>query len=363
MKRRASMLGVTLFELILVAGVTSIIILAGIRYTAFKMHQIRIDKMTLQMQQILNAGLSYYTAQGAAGKWPASSVAGESGIDCLRAVGATATTGTACTVPYLPPNLVLSPWGNPYYTPNTANSSTMPLFSVWTPIQSGAVGNAKGVAEVIAGTLPLAYTTGAVPVDATTPPAAGTVCSTASGSTCYVVAMVNIPGQNLNAVVSNSADGAVKFGGLYHHGACVPVPACPAGTTAQIFLTPVSVSGVYDAATDPRNLYSINSFTAYAQAAKALPDECSSTASAPVPGTTPCKAAGDPADPASAMASPPKYWRACMQIITEGGPVPRATPAAGNEWGKYATMMAITRCAVSSGTGEATGSSFQVYSN
>jgi prepilin-type N-terminal cleavage/methylation domain-containing protein len=305
--------GFTLIELLLVMVIISIIIYASIGYIQQKLQQMRIDRTSTQMQQILNAGLAYYVANGS---WP------------------TALTDLQGT--YLPPSSVklVNPWGNSYQI-----SSTAQLFYVWTQTTTVTTSSASAAANVIAGTLPLAYTS----PTAGTPPPAGTSCTTQNS--CYVVASVNIPGQNLN----NAR--AVNFAGLYHHGACVPVPSCPVdanGNTMspQIFVVPVSVSGLNDTNSGSpanQNVYPISSFTAYATSPATNPNACTG-------GT---QVSCSPINPVAGAT----YWRVCLQVVTEKGTVSSNTSA---NWGQYVTLMAITRCAISN---EPSGSGFTVYSN
>jgi prepilin-type N-terminal cleavage/methylation domain-containing protein len=302
--------GFTLIEILLVLVIVGILIFASANYVQQRALQMRMDRTSTQMQQILNAGLAYYVANGA---WPANMAA---------------LQGT-----YLPPGALRNPWGNTYDI-----SSTTALFYVYTRVNTVSAKGANAAATVIAGSLPMAYTSNS----AGTPPAAGSACSAADTS-CYIVASVNIPGQNLN----NAR--AVNFAGLYKHGACVPVPKCPVDATGntmtpQVMIVPSSVSGVNDADTNPQNIYPISSFTAYATGPSATPPACSGSTA-----TTCTPTAGQAAD---------QYWRACLQVITEKGVV-TSSPGAG-AWGQFVTLMAVTRCSV---TNESAGSQFTVFSN
>ncbi len=326
--------GFTLVEMMLVAVIISMMVYAGLNYTQQKTQQMRNDRASLQIQQILNAGLAFYVANGA---WP-------NNIACLQGLG---SADPACnsSTQYLP-NSLTSPWGQSYHVAsNTTNSSIAPqLLYVYTAITAqSAAGGAFANAKAIAGTLPLAYTSSST----STPPDPTSDC-TASSLTCHVVASVNIPGQNLN----NAR--AINFAGLYHHGGCVPVPECPVdatGTTMtpQIMVVPVQVSGVNDAGTN--NVYPISSFTAYARGGSPLntaPPNCDNSS-----------AFNTSADCSQEITGPAAkaYWRVCLQVVTEKGDVQTTRT---DLWGNNATLMAVTRCAVSD---EAAGSTFQVYSN
>ncbi|HEX4044554.1 MAG TPA: type II secretion system protein [Gammaproteobacteria bacterium] len=317
--------GFTLLEMLLVLVIISVMVYAAIGYVQQRTLNLRIDKATLQIQQILNAGLAYYVGNGT---WPAD-------IDELRQKG------------YLPPPDVAfqNPWGQPYAiaaAPVTAGTPAM--LYVYTRItQETTSGSAAAAANVIAGTLPLAYTTAAGPAG-DTPPPAGSTCST--DNNCYVVASVNIPGQNLN----NAR--AINFAGLYHHGACVPVPQCPVDATGkvmvpQVIVAPLSVSGINNP-NDFTTSYPITSFTAYATGSSPLdknPPACAKSTTRPA-----CDK--DPNGPVV-----DQYWRVCLEIITEKGDVQKTRT---DDWGQKVTLMAVTRCAVQN---EPAGSGFTVYSN
>lgn len=309
-KNRTS--GFTLIETLLVMVIISMVIYAGIGYVQQRTLQMKIDRTSTQMQQILNAGLSYYVANN---EWPAN-------LSDLQ--------GT-----YLPPASVglKNPWGQDY-----GIASTPGMFYVYTQTISQASAGASAAARVIAGTLPLSYTTTAT---SGTPPAAGTQCTTQT--TCSIVASVNIPGQNLN----NAR--AINFAGLYKHGACVPVPKCPVdanGTTMtpQVFVAPVQVAGTFDGGNSSSNpaVYPISSFSAYAVGPSATPGGCASGGAA-----DPCTGGG----PGS-----PTYWRVCMQVVTERGLI--TSSATG--WGDNQRLMALTRCVSDN---EPAGSDFTVFTN
>lgn len=306
-KNRAS--GFTLIETLLVMVIISMMIYAGINYYQQRTLQMKIDRTSTQMQQILNAGLSYYVAHN---EWPAT-------MADLQ--------GT-----YLPPATVTlkNPWGKDY-----SIASSVSLFYVYTQTESQGSAGAMAAAKVIAGTLPLAYTTKA----AGTPPAAGTDCT--ANAPCSIVAAVNIPGQNLN----NAR--AINFAGLYKHGGCVPVPKCPVDTngttmTPQIFVAPVQVAGTFDGGLSNSNppVYPISSFSAFAVGPTASPGACNTG------GTTPACSGGGPGTPT--------YWRVCMQVVTERGLV------SATNWGDNQRLMALTRCVSDN---EPAGSTFDIYAN
>ena len=236
--------GFTLVEMLLVMVIVGILMFAGIRYIEQRTLQMRIDRTALQSQQILNAGLAYYVNNST---WPTN-------LACLYG-----NIAAPCAIAYLPTpasGTMNNPWGQPY---QVANSNQ--LFYVYSSVTQNAknttIGTAQSEASVIAGELPLSYTS----VDTSSTPPDPTQPCTSAGA-CNVVAAVNIPGQNLN-----NAD-AVTFAGVYHHGGCVPVPVCPVDPNGnnlipQIMVVPLSVSGVNDASPNNSNVYPISSFTAY----------------------------------------------------------------------------------------------------
>ncbi len=344
--------GFTLIEMLLVLVIVSMFIYMSVGYIQQKTLQMRIDRTSIQMQQILNAGMAYYVANGT---WP-------QGPDLTNLQGS-----------YLPPSTVTfqSPWAEPYkisvYSPTITPAPPVqppPQFYVWTAITAAASstsGSATAAANIIAGTLPLAYTTTDTTGSATNPPVPGSNC-TADSTTCYVVASVNIPGQNLN----NAR--AVNFAGLYHHGACVPVPQCPVDSTGttmvpQIMVVPVSVSGLNNTSNPGQsNVYPISSFTAYAKPMKPVgtdPDMCDHSNAYGGTGNTSCTSNNN-----GPTANVTAYWRVCLQVTTEAGNVQTTSPNGANtgnaNFGQNVTLMAVTRCAVQN---EPAGSNFNVWTN
>lgn len=296
--------GFTLVEAMLVAVIIGGILMMSVRYYNTQTAASRMDRASAQMQEILNAGLSYYVSNAA---WPPDI--------------ATLQTGS-----YLPANL-RSPWATSYTVSSTTNPS---LFSVSMPFPAGMT-NSNISGRILAGRLPFGV-------------------STTVGTTTTVTASVNLPMQNLNNA------GAVNFAGLYRNGACVPAPVCPIdpnGTpmTPQIMVVPASVSGTNDTGTD--NVYPLSSVTAFVTALSNV------TAGAGAPG---CETDTSGATPLcyqdtwnGATVPDGQYWRVCMQVITAKGPV-----VWDETTGMYGTVMALTRCQPNN---EASGSSFDVWSS
>lgn len=346
------MTGFTLIEILLVMVIVSMIIVMGVNFIEQRTLAMRIDRASTQMQQILNAALAYYVANG---HWPAD-------LACLQTDPPDTTTGCGS---FLPSNLnIVSPWGLPY---EVAPAPTTPssLFYVYTPITyATASGQAAAVANTIAGKLPLSYVTS--DTTGTPPDNDGTCQPGATDLTCNVVASVNIPGQNLN----NAS--AINFAGIYHNGACVPVPTCPVDQngipmTAEIMVAPAGVSGVNDAPTNQGQagctnddtsqcevaVYPISSFAANAK------DPATATASG---GPASCDGSQTSAvcvadDTGTTIQDNNKYWRVCLSTITERGAVTPTT----SPWGQLeGTIIAVTRCAINN---ESSGSGFHVWSN
>ena len=323
MDNRMKQRGFTLIEMLLVMVIIGMIIYASIGYLQRRAELIRIDRTSVQTQQILNAGLAYYVVNG---KWPTQ-------MNDLF--------GT-----YLPQpqgSTFNNSWQQAYQI-----ASTRDLLYVYSAITSKSAGVATLEAGQIAGMLPLSYTSAD---GAGSPPNQSNACGTGSVK-CYVVSAVNVPGRNLNNA------NAVGFAGLYHHGGCVPVPTCPydsSGTTMspQVFVVPVSVSGTNETnSTNSPNVYPISSFTAYAvKPPSRSPALCS--------GSTAVTPSQDCSQNAVNDQPDTQYWRVCLQVVTQKG----STAGVGtgdSSWGRFVTLLAFTRCAVNT---EVSGSNFNVYSN
>lgn len=313
--------GFTLVEMMLVMTIISALIYMSIGYVQQRTLALSIDRASAQMQQILNAGLSYYVNNGS---WPTS-------INTL-------TTGS-----YLPSTGVVSPWGANAY----AVSNNGALFTVTLTLPQ--ISNQSAIANVLVGKLPLASTTGTTSTCPPSPPAPpGCVPTT----TLTISASVNIPGQNLNNAT------AVNMTGIYHNGACVPVPSCPVGPngvqmTPTIMVAPASVSGMSDPGTT--NVYPISSFTAYATPQAAWdPAGVSGPAACSSSNNTNQMCISQVTGPGAVTQLPKgNYWRVCLQVSTEKNSV-----TWDNTTGQYATVIAITRCSINN---ENSGSSLSVW--
>ncbi len=319
--------GFTLIEMMLVAAIISAFIFMGIGYTQQRTRALQMDRTSAQMQQILNAGLSYYVNNGS---WPAS-------VTTLQTAG------------YLPSTGVTSPFGTSYSVSNTT--------SVFTATVSLPAGYAHGsaIAQMIAGKLPFGVSTTSTP--------SPTPGNPSPSSTSSISASVNIPAQNLNNV------GNVSYTGVYHSGACVPVPTCPStsasGTTItpEIQVVPVSFSGMYDPG-DSSTVYPLTSITASVSgnyvnlSSGSGPAACGNDTSTTA---TACYSDATLESPLTMTGtgrvrtpiSTGSYWRVCLYVNTQAGEV---------KWdgitGNYAQVLALTRCKM---TNESAGSTMNVW--
>jgi prepilin-type N-terminal cleavage/methylation domain-containing protein len=335
--------GFTLIEMLLVMVIIAMIIYGSIAYVQESTMQMRIDRASSQMQQILNASLAYYVANGS---WPSQ-------LSTLQGS-------------YLPSNSVIgqnNPWGQAYViAASTSGTPPIPVLYIWTavPGTAGSSGktSAQGVAQSIADALPYGYTASTGHGNSSPPTGS---CS-ATSTTCYAVAQINVPGTNLN----NAS--AINFAGIYHHGGCVPVPNCPqkdsAGNslTPEIFVVPVSVSGIAGyTGSSPAPSYPITSFTAYAQSnngssnppTNSSPPYCTNQTNV-YPGGQNCASNAINGQAAS------YYWRVCLQVTTEQGDVQLNAVSGVLDWGSQVSVAAFTRCAIQN---EPSGTALNVYGN
>jgi prepilin-type N-terminal cleavage/methylation domain-containing protein len=331
MMRNKAIKGFTLLEILLVLAITGTITVLSIGIMQQKFDASRRAKVSLQVQQILNAGLAYYVGKG---QWPAN---------LAQLQGS-----------YLPPAAVglKNPWNKDF---SISSASSASAFYVFTDVASTVNAN------IVAGMLPLAYTT----TTSTGSPPAPATCA-AGATSCFVVSQVNVPGQNLNNAT------AINFAGLYHSGGCVPVPSCPFdgsgdSMTPQIIVVPVQINGLASdpqtsCTADSRGVWScsnaaaspIISFTATAtggpgtqqpvRCLTATPAACIQSSWAG--GSAPSSPQPAGVDAGSITANPNGFWRVCISIATEGGGASSITPS-NMAWGQaMGTVMAVTRCAV-----------------
>ncbi len=307
-------MGVTLLEVLLVLAIASSLLVLMLNYSTQKSDELRRDKTVVQVQQILNAGMSFYLSNS---YWP---LAGAT----ITSPSCDTTTWTNLTIlqPNYIPNTVTQPYGFSYLI----NCSSTGGFYVY--IKTNNATNAA----IIAGRLPMAYRA----ADKTSFPP--TACT--SGTNCtYVVASVSIPGQNLNNARS------VNFAARYYSGSCVPAPNCPPNMSPSILVMPAAVAGTIDLPTCTKtfhclnppsctignnifnctgNTYPVTDFMAYATG------DASGNPVAPDTGPYGCQT-----NTASAcmllqhgtMITPDgtKYWRVCLSVGTQKGKV---SPAA-----------------------------------
>jgi len=349
--------GVTLLEVLLVLAIASSLFVLMLNYTTQKSDEMRRDKTVLQMQQILNAGMSFYVNNSF---WPLKAATITSTL-----CGTTTWTDISALQPnYLSSSLTNNSYAQPYLI-NCNNVSNGGGFFAYTTANSAAN------AAIIAGRLPMAYRTNASSLTAAFPPAA---CQ--SGDDCtIVVANVNIPGQNLNNARS------VNFASVYYSGSCVPAPNCPPNMRPDILVMPAAVTGVNDdpsacnaSSTQPpynpsgctANTYPVSSFTAFARGdSNGNPVDPNGTSSGP---PLDCRVTGTPnsqicwksynttATPITSDGT--KYWRVCLSVMTEKGLVyPASTNNYPIQQGKMmGSIVAMTRCVPNSGNENPSGS-------
>lgn len=321
--KRRSMAGVTLLEIMLTLAIVGAAFTMYLQYTVQKAENVQVDRTVQQMQQIQNAALAYFVANG---NWP--------GSNCT-AYTLSSGTASALQPDYLPDKAMKTPWntaGATNYVHEYCTSSqlyTIPKGSFIVYFDIGTSKKNRALGDVIVARLPFALRQGGI-----------------------IVAWVTPPPEALKQIKG------VKFAGVYHHGGCVPEPKCPSNpspfnmvnVTPQIFLVPISVSGVNDNASS--NVYPISSFSAYAS---------SSTLS-----SNPAKCVGSTVqlDCASSGTGSEtgRYWRACLQVITERGDVQvtRTDSSYDDYWGQQVSIAAFTRCTMSS---EKSGSDLSVYTD
>lgn len=330
--RRTMMSGVTLVEILLVMVIVSAIVYMGIGYVQQRALNLRIDRTAAQMQQILNAAMVYYVNHG---EWPAD-------VACLQG-GAAAP----CDVTYIqsPLYIPLSP-GSQYGA--YVSGTNFIVYAAVTASQPGSYAEAMAVV----GKLPLGYATVAGGVPGSCTP---------TSTTCYAEGYVTVPGQNLNNATS------VNFAGVYHNGACVPVPSCPVDSQSatllpEIMVVPTSVMGANDEPTynatncNPQDTsgcsvsaYPLTSFTASTTGGTdSQPPSCSTGAAQD------CYESYDVSGAAGPTMSG-TFWRVCLNVVTEKGEVVPSSNAQGQLTG---SVMAITKCRMQD---EPQSSDFSVY--
>lgn len=394
--------GFTLVELLLVIAIATSILGMFLGYTFQTGQQVRRDKAVMQIQQVINAALAFYTQNG---RWPS-----KTGATTTTTWIALTNTGVELTdlqylpAPTTPPTgTINSPYATPIYTSINATNNNFYVTTAMPKIgtdnkNTSSVANAN----IIAGQLPfgvIANNTATTLTQTDPVPLTTLGCSTTTvPAACFVMTSVPPPGQNLNNARS------INFAALYHGTACVPAPTCPAGMIPQIFVVPTSVSGVNDPPTGCNppnrvtgckvNVYPISSYTAYAVGA----GYGGSTSPGPnnylYPGapyyytwgnnnmpsctygkTDLCFGRNNPLGTSTSVSVPTGYyWRVCLAVVTERGAVNPGVIGAppgdvhGNPspWGILeGTVMAVTRCvpgdATTGAVKETVGSDFTVF--
>ena len=140
--------GFTLIELMLVLAVVIAMSIIGLAAYQQQILNRRVEKTSLQMQIILQAGLDYYANTG---NWPTASSPGSSIITTLQNGG------------YITSSLTDNPWGEPYTAAVITNpTSNVTLFQVSSTVpvtMEPGSSLATNIARMIAGHLPMASST------------------------------------------------------------------------------------------------------------------------------------------------------------------------------------------------------------
>lgn len=346
--------GFTLLEMLLVLTIASTVMVMITAYITQKSAQTQRDKVVIQMQQILDAGLAYYNMNGT---WPITGFLspGYTRVPLDPTIGGAQNGQPLFTKNYIPSakSFYTNPLGlaagcDPkYYIDFNSNTGVFSVIAYMCGQSSAAN------AAIIAGQLPSGFITSTLPAAsaAGTTPAVPAYSACTAGSTCYVVAQVNMPGQNLNNARS------VNFAGIYHNGGCVPAPSCPNGFHSDIMLAVTEVRGLNSPGT---STYPIQAFVARAYGGAndstgkpALPNnvaDCYDPSTA-----TACSSTGPSATPMTGAAAGQLYWRVCLLISTSAGQV---NSSGYSSWAQYSQIMAITRCTPDLENG---GSDFKVW--
>lgn len=336
--------GFTLVEMLLVLVIMSSIIYMLMGYVIQRSDEMRRDRTTMQMQQILNAAMAFYVNNS---YWPIQ-VNGKTPGDCTGSMAPyiplsyptenlDLLTGKAGGPVYLS-GYTKNPWGQDF---DIGCDSVTGNFSVGTAVGTPKEGKV-GDGTIIAGRLPSGVV-GSIP-----------------GVKTEVVSTITIPGQNLNNARS------VNYAGIYRSSACVPAPMCPNGMKPSIFVVPVGVTGMKSARDCTKSPCTVTanpiiSFTAYARGKDlATPDPVPN-----VPNGGPLNCQIDPkdvkagecnwSDPQRTQKLPvlnepgnPLYWRVCLAIVTDKGVAYPSQAEGADEAYQHGmllgSVLAITRC-------------------
>lgn len=343
--------GVTLLEVLLVLAIASSLLVLLLNYTIQKADELRRDKTVLQVQQILNAGMSFYVSNSF---WPLKNATINttqcgtwSDLSKLKPPNAN----------YIPSNFNINSYGKTFSI--TCDNSLPNGGGFFVVTQADTATNAA----IIAGRLPMAVRTNSI--------AAFPVSACTSSDCTYVVANVSIPGQNLNNARS------VNFAATYYSGSCVPAPKCPPNMKPNILVFPGSVMGVTNGASSFQCINgdynipgptpctfktnSLSSFSAFARgdtngnpvdpnaASGGPPMSC---ANAPISPVQRCEKTSYPS-PTYFNSDGTKYWRVCLGVTTDQGQVTPSHYLQGMAMGK---VVAITRCVPNDGNEQPSGS-------
>ncbi len=318
--------GVTLIEILLVLVIASAILILLMNYIRQKTDQLRIDRTTQLINQILSAGAAYYTSNGT---WPINATPPICGSPNTPTTDLSILQNNG----YLPSGTIKNAWGGSFTFDCNDNIG---VFYVTTTLP----GVSPAVLSILAGGLPM---------------------GTYEVMTNSVTAQINIPKQSLNNAI------AVNFSSVYNSGACVPAPTCPSGLVPQIMVVPVSVTGINDnpSTTSTNNVYAINSYTGFALGQPilspgSLPVDLSSgngiqSCDGSNPSESCCQTYDSSGQTCTQTISTGYYWRVCLAVSTKKGQVQPSSVAWGTVMG---SVLAITRCAVQN---EPTGAGWDVW--
>jgi prepilin-type N-terminal cleavage/methylation domain-containing protein len=196
--------GFSLLEIMLVTVILVVFAMMAISYTRTQALNTRIDKTAAEMQQILQAAVSYYIDKNA---WPSCTTGTNTGSS-IDTTFNTCQIESLITAGYLQAGASISnnPWGNSYESAWSTTSGQ--TFQLSTDVTD------PNFAIILQGVLPLA-----------------------SVNSSVVQATVNIPSYAYNNALS------MKKVTTYTPGQSIPAPVCPANMEPKIAVSPIVVSG------------------------------------------------------------------------------------------------------------------------
>lgn len=339
--------GFTLLEILLVVLIMTTILLGVISFIHGSVVNSRRAAAAQQITQIQQAALAYYATFG---QWPIKNQAC-TGVDALND-----PTQPLVSNRYI--SATTNPYGLNYYLKCVAGRNYLIIYTATSTVAADSVIEATAIQGLVPATNTVLNTGPIVPIAATLTLAATTTPP---------------PGLSLTNAM------AVNFTSIYHSGACVPVPVCPANMVPQILVATAAVSGV---AKPPENCTNRNDFTTCAYSTSSV-SSYNAYAVGGQAGMTPSalpacnNGATEPCIPDAAGGSMPtqfnlpNYWRVCLQVATHDQPVNVQNTvgkgSAGNcntqdcsvAWGQaLGNITVLTRC---QSPAEGSGASFTVW--